>query len=169
MAPPCNIVSVRKEKGLERSPCFVHLSVQELFHTTAFLSSSHTPFLRQHTGLLGTQSLSTMRGACPVQGSISPTPRGVCQALVFPQTQQPTLVSDFLLCRCCLNEFMNQGSLYPSGLHPTPACPDSASFLLTGSGLRVQGEPEHHESQQRGEDSHPGNHPSLPQGQTTPG
>ena len=68
-----------------------------------------------------------------------------------------------------LNEFTNEGSLHPSGPHPSPACPDSASFLLTGSGLRVQGEPEHHESQQRGEDSHPGNHPSLPQGQTTPG
>lgn len=63
----------------------------------------------------------------------------------------------------------SSSKVHPTGSHPAPACPDFAWFLLTGSRLGVQREPDHHESQQRGDDPHPGNHPSLSQGQTTPG
>lgn len=78
---------MKSDNGLH----FIHLSAQELFHTTAFLSST-----LRHTRLLGARSLSTMHTALPQQ----PPTKEFCQTPFSPKTHQLTLVMEQHL-PCC--------------------------------------------------------------------
>lgn len=96
---------IKTDKGLERSACFVHLSAQEFFHTTAFLSSSHS-LLWRHTLLLGT-GFPFHNAQRRAPAASSPPAWNLANLLFSPETHQPTMLMEQhppLLCRCCLDE-----------------------------------------------------------------